>query len=193
MNIKLFVFVVFVTLGIMPLAQAAPPLTEPVETTVTNVVDTTVANVVEWRVVGVSIYEDDGSFEFGTLLGVAAMNKVCRVDFGDSAKAATIQEALQADLNHVAAWVVPGNTPMVVEPFPQGLAAYDSATGVLTGSGNVDSPADTIEYAYCIRFATNNAKFVAPSIAQTGQVVYSSCNVVMPVACSKPVVLNAGN
>ena len=80
-------------------ALAAPP-TRDVNVTndETSPVPVNPQTIVEWRYVGLTTAEDDGRFEFATLLGIAAMNKACAADFGPGARAAMSALPRKADI-----------------------------------------------------------------------------------------------
>lgn len=150
--------------------------------------------IVEWRYVGLTAFEDDGRFEFGGLIGIAAMNKACADEtygFGPGARAASIAEALQRDdlsSEIRVGWVAPAG-PMVTEPFGADFYPVDASTGRHTGRAAA-TPFFAISGAYCARYQLSDTSF--RGVATSGvdaHILVASCATTRPVACSAPVAI----
>lgn len=163
-----------------------------------NTVKATAINVVEYRYVGLTQGETDGRVTTvgrsgENLAGVAAMHRLCAKEFGKEARAANIQEAyFRNDTDLRSAWLAPSSAAMqIVEVAPSQFAAVDSATGLILGNSG-ESEFSAIQGAYCLQYVRGaNSPYAAPTSARDGLVDLSSCDNVLPVACSIPTRIRA--
>ena len=149
-------------------------------------------SIVEWRYIGHTVYADQGIFEYDGLLGIAAMNKACATEFGASARAATISEALFvdsiADVEHQ--WLVPGASSMTLTYSAAYYTPFDTATGTQVGKPDqLQGPA--LVNAYCLRYTDDYGW--GPTLTKNGAIGIEPCNSLsLPVACSAPVAIASG-
>jgi hypothetical protein len=150
--------------------------------------------IVEYRYVGLTDYEDAGTFRFGNLEGVGAMNKACADTFGAGARAATIAEAFyyEGDLSRQG-WLVPGSSPIVVYANSVGYNAVDAATGITVGPTR-SSQDQSLLRSYCNQYHVSSfggapvIVFTRDSGTKYGGVDYTEeCGEERPAACSAPV------
>ena len=164
--------------------------TSPVPVTIQNGVQT----IVVWRYVGLTTFENDAAFLFVGLSGIAAMNAVCAAEFGPSARAATIAEAQFRTASTAGSaearlgWLVPGGPMIPARTTTDLYRPLDAATGGGVGFTQV-SPHVALSLAHCSRYTLNATSVGGSSVNRFGNQVVSSCNLILPVACSAPVAI----
>jgi hypothetical protein len=166
---------------------------EPVPVMVQNT-----AKIVEYRYIGVTEFESNGLVEFGGLVGIAAMNKVCNAEFGPSSRAASIAEAFWRDdpQDLRKGWLVPRGPMSFVKGTAIGtdfFAAIDSSSGVaVSAEGNADAVTAGL-LSYCGRYTQANEQGSVTTFGAatggTGAVSGSLCDNIQPIACSAPVAI----
>ena len=159
----------------------------PLPVTIQNGVQT----IVEWRYVGLTTDEDDGRFEFEGLVGVAAMNKMCAVEYGAGARAASIAEAYFRDdglLDDRLGWLAPAQPMMILKSQSQILVAVDAPSGQHVGV-STESTREAARTAYCTRYQSESDVTLGPVIFPEGITGASNCISKRPAACSAPVAI----
>lgn len=133
----------------------------------------------------------DGGFE---LFGYAAMNKLCADEFGDSARVATVEEALfRDDSDSREGWVAPGHTTVLVTIENRYVPVH---TGVLHNGVAVGKTTTTPEFAQleaaCSGYRTiEQASQTGPISMPFGGINLAVCNTDHRVACAAPVSIPA--
>jgi hypothetical protein len=128
-----------------------------------------------------------------SLIGFAAMNKLCAEDYGPAARAATINEAFfRNDLDISDAWVVADGVDVyaiefTVEGVPKKWAAVASSNGVSLGLP-VGNPYSAIRFSQCGQYTTDGLSMQGSITRQHGQIGVATCDTILPVACSAPTV-----
>jgi len=154
--------------------------------------------IVEYRYVGLASADPtDGRIEVAgsntSLIGFAAMNKLCADDYGPAARVATINEAFfRDDSDQRDAWVVADGVDVYVSEFTSGnpskWAPVASSTGIRIGPiGAI--PFGLIQASQCFQYTQDSASFEGPVTRASGEIFIVGCDTIHPVACSAPTVI----
>ena len=151
--------------------------------------------VPEYRVVGVTVTTTNGRVETqdqfgGTLVGHAAMDRLCQVEVDPNARAATVREwqeprSFEIPGEIVRVWLTPGHVEFVYLPDASDQTDYVAITGDerpvrARREGSLERA--HIELS-CKDFSVDS-DFGAFVGVETGRIVRRTCNNELRIACS---------
>ena len=173
--------------------------TSPVPVTIEN----GGATIVEYRYIGATAATTDGSAKAttpsgGDLVGVAALHRMCAIEYGEGhpgVRAATQLEAslATAQLPEAAAWVVATDLSAIYSEIFDNFVAVDLSTGRRAGDDTGKGDAWlAVEKANCAGYTEGLTQNAGPALHDDGFLYPSACSFEHGVACAAPVVFSVG-